>query len=949
MMVTCMNDPGTGPAPDPLFNPAYSQFCYEIPFMPGQTQYMDTPVTPTSAFAGAGYNNVDCAYPDLTPAIKEVDGDGVGPYVSAAGHTLRITALGPQTVNNNAYSGPSATTAPYNQKTITRNYDFGTAGTVALVGSDGVRHPLTGVSWSPTLITGTVPSGLPACGIQQQAQYGGSAAQCGELVITRADNGRSTVDTVTVTIGGKAPTHVLASGSIQTAIDAAKPGDLIIVDPTCSTTAGAVVGCTVAGVTHAPSTHQELLLMWKPVRLQGVGAASSILNANTHPAGKLDVWRRKVDCLFGLSLDGAPLSSSNPYDSTGAFACPGTGWFGFTPTANNPQVDRIPTEATVGWDVTLNGNLAEMLQEPSLMGALEGAAITVLAKGVNFPSSPWVTIGGTFPTGTTLLTSANCTASPNPFPSNFWCNPSSVDGLTIENSSQGGGGVFVHAWGHNLQIANNRITNNSGTLTGGISVGQGEYPPPYLQGDATNAAPGSCEASPVAGIVLPYCHNVNVNIQNNYVALNSSTGDELFSATPAGAGGVSICTGSDYYKFNYNWGCGKLSTGDGGGFAQMGFSSYGDIEHNSILFNQATNPTIPTNGGGILIMGAPDVDPPCGDQTDADCLPPAPATTSDGTGPGLVINANLIMGNGAESGSGGGIRLQAVNGGDVLAFPTTPSKWYGVTVTNNIITNNVAGWDGAGISLLDALNVNIINNTIASNDTTASSGVLFNTLGAPLASSQGPCAVARNPDGTCPAPWTTSTRQPAGVVAIQNSSQLFANLPPPSATGGITCPAGHYQGTTAHDGTSRTASYPAPSNTVIWDNPPLHITVGALGTGTINQQHTVTLVPALNQTATGQCVSSTNYWDIGVRGDTGPGNHGSGVTLNPLYSVLTSTSGYDASNTAGSPSFVSQYCNGSRRPPGKGGPGYPGPPGTADRPGPNPIFNLPPAAAAEQR
>ena len=63
MMVTCMNDPGTGPTPDPLFNPQYSQFCYEIPFMPGQTQYMDTPVVPTSAFAGAGYNNPDCAYP----------------------------------------------------------------------------------------------------------------------------------------------------------------------------------------------------------------------------------------------------------------------------------------------------------------------------------------------------------------------------------------------------------------------------------------------------------------------------------------------------------------------------------------------------------------------------------------------------------------------------------------------------------------------------------------------------------------------------------------------------------------------------------------------------------------------------------------------------------------------------------------------------------------------
>ena len=109
MMVTCMNDPGTGPAPDPLFNPAYSQFCYEIPFMPGQTQYMDTPVVPTSAFAGAGYNNPDCAYPDLTPAITEVDGDGVGPWVSAAGGTLTITALGDVPVTNHGYPDPRPT------------------------------------------------------------------------------------------------------------------------------------------------------------------------------------------------------------------------------------------------------------------------------------------------------------------------------------------------------------------------------------------------------------------------------------------------------------------------------------------------------------------------------------------------------------------------------------------------------------------------------------------------------------------------------------------------------------------------------------------------------------------------------------------------------------------------------------------------------------------------
>ena len=69
MMVQCMNDPGpildtrttivnlagvTIANPtlgqminDPLFNPAYSDFCYELPYMPGDTTYLDTPVVPT--------------------------------------------------------------------------------------------------------------------------------------------------------------------------------------------------------------------------------------------------------------------------------------------------------------------------------------------------------------------------------------------------------------------------------------------------------------------------------------------------------------------------------------------------------------------------------------------------------------------------------------------------------------------------------------------------------------------------------------------------------------------------------------------------------------------------------------------------------------------------------------------------------------------------------------
>ena len=984
MMINCMNDAGpildTNPSSptynqmitDPLFNPLYTQFCYEDPYMPGVADYLDTPVVPTAAFVGAGYNNPDCNYPNLTPAISEVDGDGVGPYVSAGGHTLTIKALGDQSANNYGYSGPSAQIAPFNQKTITRHYGFGnqctspTASSATCNAASSVTiggRNATISSWSDAQIVVTVPSGVPLCAVQQQQQYGAPAtgARCGELFIT-AGNGKQSVDAVTVTVGGKAPTRLTSGQTIQSAIDAAAPGDLIIVPP---------------------GTYRELLIMWKPVRLQGVGAASTVIDASTHPAGtlKLDAWRRRVNCVFGLALNGQPYTGNgpsggtNPYDSSGTYSCPGTAtgdswnYFSGGPNYPNMVVDRIPLEGILGWDATVNGNLAEQLQEPSIMGSYEGAAITVVAKGVNIPAGATDVFGsGTesgFPTGSTLLTAADCGSnSTNPYPSNFQCNPSSIDAIGITDASQGGGGIFLHAWTHNLQIANNRVYNNSGTLSGGMVIGQGEFPEALLAPNSTVAtSPGSCQDSPITNTQLPYCLQLNVNIHNNKVTYNSSTGDELFTGTPAGAGGVSICTGSDYYKFNYNWVCGNMSSGDGGGVGHLGFSYNGDIEHNTIIFNQSTNPSIPANGGGLVIMGAaPDgttlvngVATECGSVTDNDCVP----GLSDGAGPGLVINANLLLGNGAEAGSGGGLRLQAVNGADVARFPANPERWYSVQVTNNIIVNNVAGWDGAGVSLEDSLVVNLINNTIASNDTTASSGTLFNTLGAPLASSQ-------SPPPTITTNGTNTLPQPAGLVTLVNSPQLTSSF----TTGTITCPTGHYApGTSAANGTCIKISYPALNNNIIWQNRAFNIGVGALSTQ--YQQNVVSLFNAFSGTpaatqpqgdattangngviitgGTGACTPGASYWDIGVRGDTGPTNHASGFTLAPMYSVLTDATDYPGlHNLASDPTVVSQYCNGSRVPPENGGLGYQVPPGISDATAPNPLFSLTPNATVDE-
>jgi hypothetical protein len=157
---------------------------------------------------------------------------------------------------------------------------------------------------------------------------------------------------------------------------------------------------------------------------------------------------------------------------------------------------------------------------------------------------------------------------------------------------------------------------------------------------------------------------------------------------------------------------------------------------------------------------------------------------------------------------------------------------------------------------------------------------------------------------------------------------------------------------------------------VFWQNRSFYIGVGSLGTGTTNQQNVVALynaftgTPAVSQPqadaitangtgqvitgGTGACVPAS-YWDIGVRGDTGPGNHNSTTTLAPTYSVLTDASDYPGLHNLGTnPTVVSQYCNGSRVPPELGSMGYQVPPGISDATVPNPIFNLTPAATVDE-
>ena len=357
-------------------------------------------------------------------------------------------------------------------------------------------------------------------------------------------------------------------------------------------------------------------------------------------------------------------------------------------------------------------------------------------------------------------------------------------------------------------------------------------------------------------------------------------------------------------------------------------------------------------------MSSPDTDPTCPGEPDADCSQAYGTAPSDGIGPNMVVNANLIMGNAAEAGSGGGIRFQGINGVEVGTFPSNPERWYSVSVTNNIIANNVAGWDGGGVSLQDSLVVNLVNNTIISNDSTASSGTLFGAFFAPEASSPTPCP--KDAQGASIRCIPLSDPQPAGLSSGRHSAEFLGSLP-----ASITCPVGHGVGGTGTggriNGACRAVSFPILVQRCALAEPCLQHRCDAAGDRIRNSavhRHPGPRAESVDH----RCMrgSASRYHLLGYRSYAaiiGPTNHASGFTFTPQASVLTSIAGYPGGgtgfrvNTASAPGVVRQYCNGSKIPPevpNAGAVWYQVPPGTFEGNVPTPVFNLTAGATVDE-
>lgn len=348
MLTVVLNDPTH---PTISHNPKYSQFSYTFQYMPGTTTYLDTPVVPIAAFAGPDQYPVDSEFPDGTPVIKQVVN---GPYVAATGTQITIESMGDVQVPNPAYGDAGE------PEYITRDYGFGAAGTVTIGGA-----PLTIVGWDSASITATVEPGTAT----------------GQLMVTRSDNGKSSVLGVTVTVGplGTGPTgqprqvrSVSAGQSIQAAIDSANPGDLILV---------------------GPGIYEELVIMHQPVQLQGWGAGVTFINAVQVPSEKILNWREKVkDLWLSAAFHLLPAQDIDFVGLEPALAAvegagisvfarnttPANGGFGNDP---RPRIDGFTVEgASTGGGIFVNG-YAHFLEISNNRvrqnSSVQGGAITI--------------------------------------------------------------------------------------------------------------------------------------------------------------------------------------------------------------------------------------------------------------------------------------------------------------------------------------------------------------------------------------------------------------------------------------------------------------------------------------------------------------------------------------------------------------------------------------------
>ena len=260
------------------------------------------------------------------------------------------------------------------------------------------------------------------------------------------------------------------------------------------------------------------------------------------------------------------------------------------------------------------------------------------------------------------------------------------------------------------------------------------------------------------------------------------------------------------------------------------------------------------------------------------------------------------MGNAAESGSGGGIALQNVNGTDVVTFPTRQTSSGGngqISVVrkhhqqHHHQQRSRLGWRWYLPAGCAGHQHHQQHHRFQRYDSFCGSALQHPRRAA--GQLQGPAEPTATTSPACPRhQFDAATRRTGQHPEQRNAGRQSSRH--------VTCPAGHHNRQRNERQLPRVLCARAHNN-VFWQNRTFHIGVGALGAGGTSQQNVVSLLqrvytatPAPTQPkavpprpkrcrcadhsgGTGACATlgANAYWDIGVRGDLGPTDNTGGT------------------------------------------------------------------------
>ncbi len=525
------NDPGQPDKPNPTYNPQYRTIGATFEIYPGLILPSDlapTQIVSGVLAAGSLYSlppqcNLDSVTPQLLAVSK--------PYArvrTGVGDTFTIRGSG-----------------------------FGTQGPNSAVLLNGtISLPVT--AWSDTSISVTVPSTTP---------YGAY-----QLSI-RADNGRSTINGLTFHVigGGSYNPRLFEVGpgrtyaTIQSAINAASSaaggrGSLVVVYP------GAQAQWNPHGV------YFENVVMYKPIKLQGVGPGGFDAN-NTYVPGSV--------------IDGRGVAGDTPYAQAWQNFIMGLNWSG------NQAVFEGPVIYVVAQDGDFRSTFPATIDGLTIQGGDQQGFPNQLA-----PVDPTVKDlaavqgGGIFVNGyARYLQISNNVLKSNggAYAGAIRLGTPHLPGAMNDNQND-----FV-------RILNNRILANGGTnLAGAIGVFSGAEGYEIAGNDIC----GNYSAE-YGGGISHYGLSPNGKIHHNRIYFNRSydEGGGIMIAGELPADPSVLTPGSGPVDVYNNLIQNNLANDDGGGLRFLMAGNFPFNVYNNIIANNVST----HEGGGVAIDDAPDV------------------------------------------------------------------------------------------------------------------------------------------------------------------------------------------------------------------------------------------------------------------------------------------------------------------------------------------------------